>query len=274
MPKITIPTSKNWIISHKGEFNGNVIRSYNADFGTYPGSIAPATRMYPHTTTDDASTSTMTLPTDFIVSFADNQVKLWSVADKVYKTSSESINMFAADTLVDSPTALVDPDIAILGRIGGSDNLIVTRRTDLSRFNYSVSPTNWKVNWWTDTVVNGGLNQPALSNTDPVILETFGNTLLIGNGLNVHSIILNNDGTFSVAYQRLVFSGPRVINWIKATKSRIYIGLKSRYGDTFASTVVEYDLINEIVREMEIEDGTSIGFVYNDNIHIIDNKTA
>src|SRR6185436_6338663 len=118
---------------------------------------------------------------------------------------------------------------------------------------------------------------PLNSVAHPMI--SFGNSpfLIIGDKNLLHSI--NTPGTAAlpasdvdVRNSRVIFKPDYTINWIRTANDKIYVGLKNDRGDNFPSIVAEYDILNEVVREIRIEEGTTIGFVSNGNIHIIDIK--
>lgn len=269
MPTISIPenTKRHWEVSNFGDWFGHIIKTFNITLHLKEGYIFNSQKVYPYTTNQDIAN--MGMAVDFEFSNFDGQFRYWAVCDdgKLYKSADlyDLFSNFAVDTLTNSPTDLTEnSDIVIHDRTtSGYDIVVVSRPTDLARFNRDVSTTTWKNNWWTDT-----LGQPALQNGVPHPLEVFGKLLLIGDANLLHSV----DTTGTVNNSRIVFSNNYIINWIKATKDRIFIGLKNIKGSEYPSEVAEYDPFSETIRLIEIQEGETIGYIQDNNLWIIDGR--
>jgi len=127
------------------------------------------------------------------------------------------------------------------------------------------------------------LGQPTLNGSASHPLMVFGNAplLFVGDKNKVHSVAppyTNADGTLTqpgpddVQYSRLVFKKNYTIRWMKANSSTMFFGLSNDMGDYFPSLVEVYDPFSEQVREYQIDEGSTAGFIYDNNLFIIDIK--
>ena len=104
----------------------------------------------------------------------------------------------------------------------------------------------------------------------PLKLLSAGGVLLFGDKNKLHSCIATGVSPSDARPSRVVFDPNYFINWIEYTKSEVFIGLQHVSGDTLPSLVVQYQPFTEITRIFTIEEGATVGFVVNENCHIID----
>lgn len=106
----------------------------------------------------------------------------------------------------------------------------------------------------------------------PVVLKNLGaaGTLYLGNNNLLHTFtataISPSDGTFN----KLIFDSKYYINWISVTSSAMFIGLCNKLGEDEPSKVVHFQPYAKRTRIFTIKEGATIGFVQNENCHIID----
>lgn len=113
----------------------------------------------------------------------------------------------------------------------------------------------------------------------PHILLPFGiaPVLFITDKNAVHSIgspgAYGNQTTYAdVQNSRLVFKPGYSINWACATSLKIYFGLSNDRDLNYPSLVEEYDPFNEQIREIVVQNGATIGFLVDNNVHVVDYK--
>ncbi len=110
--------------------------------------------------------------------------------------------------------------------------------------------------------------------TYPVVAKSFNRLLIIGNDNYLHSInptvldTVTNQPT--VQYQRLIFQSDYYVKWISTTKDRIFIGLTNKRDRNLVSQIVDYDPISESARTIDVQEGETIGFNWNNNCNIVD----
>lgn len=278
MPSLKLPLKEYWDVSYENDRAATIIEAFNLDLHRYKNKAGTSSKIWPHTVTSDIAA--ITAPKKFLYSNWDGGYKYTAIADKVYKTSSIG-TVFAADTKTSSPTSMGDTiDAVVHGRTSGLlDILVVATGTNLARYNADISATTWETAWWTDTVANGGLEQSALSSSFPTILKVFGNapTLFILNGLSLHSIGTPGTSTTptapsDVTANRLVFKSGYYGAWMATTSDRVFIGLTSSNGQGAPSLIEEYDPFTERVREYVIQEGETRGYVYGNQLVVIDYK--
>lgn len=120
-----------------------------------------------------------------------------------------ALTLVATDTTKDWKTG-VSQGVQALGKQFNTSN------TDILRANYDYS--SLKANWWTDTVVNGGVNQPALTADVYHGVAELGGDLYVADGRYIHvydgTTVSNQAVDFSSQYQiiRMVSHG----DWIYA----------------------------------------------------------
>ncbi len=104
----------------------------------------------------------------------------------------------------------------------------------------------------------------------PLKLLSAGGVLLFGDKNKLHSCIATGVSISDARPNRVVFDANYFINWIEYTKSEVFIGLQHISGDTLPSYVVQYQPYTEVTRIFTIEEGATVGFIVNENCHIID----
>jgi len=280
MPKAIFPQKqKNWVVSNTRTYFGDIGETYNVDLDYVLGAVVQGNSLLPYTTNQDISG--MQMATDFAYSnFSDGNYYYWAACEKIYKANWTG-QSFAADTLTNSPTNLNDADIEITGKTTGTygvrDIVVVSgvsNGSDLARFSADFSATAWKTNWWTDSVANGGLAQTPLKVNIPHVLLTFGNSpiLFISDGNMIHRVNTPHSPTNNdVMYGAIILPEKYTITWMQKTREKIYIGARGVYaGDPGA--MFEYDPYSEQIRQINIDEGGTVGFVWNNILYVFDVK--
>lgn len=262
MPRISFPARNQiWEPSYLGDYWGDFTNSFNLNFSKSLGKIVPGGSLAGTTNQDISSLGRIT-PSLPLVPYVASQVPtgfvifkgtIWAVADRVYR-ESESSYEFEPDSYANSPVLLDDADIIVFRDQNDDPILIVSKSTDLAKLGYN--STSWDANWWTVT-----LGQPPLNDTVHP-LAVLGKHLFIGDGHLLHSV----DQGGNVYKRRLIFPYDAKIKWIKTTPERVFLGVF--YSESKFS-VVEYDPLNEKAREFIIDDGECVGFILDDNLHIL-----
>jgi hypothetical protein len=271
MPKLTIPKSKKYSVGYEGDYFNDIVSSFNTDFSKHQSRITPSLRMYPHSTSD--TISGLTLPTSLLYGQVETSAKYYLVADQLYSTANYTTTAFAAVGGTNAPTGLTDSDIvANWKNTGGYKILLCSTSTDIAKFEGAAGTASWDKNFWTTT-----LSQSALTSGIEHPMANFVRYVLIGDGYKLHSILLSAPGSSYVVnggtgVAQITFPDGYIINWIKCTKNRVFIGLRSEISDTTPSLVCEYDLVNNSSKVLEIQEGRTTGFVWNDNLHIVNKK--
>jgi len=279
MPKAVFPQKqKDWVVSNARTYFGDIGETYNIDLDYVLGAVVNGNSLLPYTTNQDIPG--MEKATDFVFSTFSGSYSYWAVCEKIYKADWIG-QSFSADTLTNSPTNLNDADIEITGQTtgnaSGQDIVVVSgvsNGSDLARFSADVSTTTWKTNWWTDSVVNGGLAQTPLKVNLPHVLLTFGNTpiLFISDGNMVHRVNTPHSPTNNdVMYGAIILPEKYTITWMQKTREKIYIGARELYSGA-PGAMFEYDPYSEQIRQVNIDEGGAIGFVWNNILYILDVK--
>jgi hypothetical protein len=97
-----------------------------------------------------------------------------------------------------------------------------------------------------------------------------GGVILVGDGNKLHSMLATGTNVTEAQPSRLVFDKAYYINWIEYTKSAVFIGLANKNSDLQSSLVCYYEPFTEVTRIFTIKEGTTIGFVVDENCYIID----
>jgi hypothetical protein len=280
MPKITIPKAKSFSIGYQGDYFNDVIQTFGCNFSKYQSRVTPALRIYPFTTSD--TVTGMGLPTDIVYSAVESLTasKYYMVSDQVY-SSSDISTPFTAVGGTNFPGGLTDSDlVANWKNSEGYKILLVTEDTDLAKFEDTGSGATWDDTFWT-----GNLGQTALVSGIEHPMANFNRYVILGDGSNLHSILgpgspLN--GTVTTDYvvdenlgiPEVIFPDGYIINWIKCTKNRVFVGLRDESSDFSPSLICEYDLVNANPKVLQVQDGTTIGFIWNDNLNVVTKKGA
>lgn len=203
--------------------DSNLVRTWNIDLTTEPGTIRVSPRLYINA--DNADDADLGLPVALL--FNDDDAKYYAVCGSaVFKTSDNSpITAFAQDALANTPTTSVLYSDAKMF----NGKMYVTTATDIAE----LSAGTWDHDYWTTTKA-----QAALASTRPHPLEVaqIGSPLLlIGDNNKVHTI--TTGGTVTNA--RLTLDANQVVVWIKSGTSKVYIGCVSEAGSE--AFVYEWD---------------------------------
>ncbi len=118
----------------------------------------------------------------------------------------------------------------------------------------------------------GILQKDELNDEYPVILKNLGagGTLIIANDNKIHTAIATANTTTEVDENRLIFDPTHYVNWVRLTSSSVFIGLRHKSSDLLPSQVVHYEPYIERTRIFTIEEGATMGFIKDDNCHILD----
>lgn len=277
MPKYKFPIKEYWDVDYENDRAATIVEAFNLDLHRFRNKAGTSVKLYPHTVQLDASITVA--PGKFLYSNWNGSFRYTAIANKVFLTAN-AFTIFSADTLTSTPTSITNAEAIVHGRSSTStDILVVATGTDLARFNKDVSATAWEPNWWTDVTASGGVDQDPLSNSYPTILKTFGNApaLFILNGRNLHSIGTPGTATnptlpSDVIANRLVFKDGYSGVWMATLSDRIFVGLLNAYGSGAPSLIEEYNPFTETVREYVIQEGETRGYVYGNQLVVIDIK--
>ena len=147
-----------------------------------------------------------------------------------------------------------------------SERLYLTTTKDVL-FNGSET-TNWNSLW------RGILQQDDLNENYPAILKNLGSggTLVLANENKIHTMIATATQTTEADPNRLIFDSTHYINWMGVTSSAIFGGLRHKESATLPSQVFYYEPFSERIRIFTIKEGETVGFIKDENCHIIDKK--
>jgi len=104
----------------------------------------------------------------------------------------------------------------------------------------------------------------------PMKLLSAGGVMLVGDKNKLHSMIATGIAPSDVRPSRLIFDSNYFISWIEYTKSAVFIGLQHVSGEDLPGLVCYYEPFTEITRIYTIPDGATVGFIVDENCHIID----
>lgn len=126
--------------------------------------------------------------------------------------------------------------------------------------------TDWHSLW------RGILQKDDLNENYPAILKNLGagGTLLLANENKVHTMIATATDESESDENKLVFDPTHYINWIGVTNSAVFGGLCHKQSETLPSQVFYYEPFAERIRIFTIKEGATIGFIKDENCHIID----
>ena len=118
----------------------------------------------------------------------------------------------------------------------------------------------------------GILQKDELNDEYPVILKNLGagGTLIIANDNKVHTAIATANTSTEADENRLIFDPTHYVNWVRLTSSSVFIGLRHKSSDLLPSQVIHYEPYIERTRIFTIEEGATMGFIKDDNCHIVD----
>jgi hypothetical protein len=175
----------------------------------------------------------------------------------------------------------------LVAALNGTWTITVISSTTFS-LNGSTAQGNTSIGGYSSRIYNASsqqyesLGQPLLDHlAHPLIV--FGNAplLFVGDKNKVHSIApphtdtdgkITQPGPDDVQYSRLVFKKNYTIQWMRANSSTIFFGLSNDINNFAPGLVEVYDPFSEQVREYQIDEGSTMGFMYDNNLFIIDIK--
>lgn len=220
MPEYQTPTeSKKWIQPNKGDVFGNLFATFNMDFDSSLGKarVAPRARI----NTDDGDDADLGVPLAFVRSSADGTDRYWALtstgtAGALFKTAgTDPSAAFTQDAIASSPTTNVNKINSDMVDFEGA--LIVSLTTDISRLS-----TTWTASWWQTT-----LGRTALTNVaHPLHVTKKTNTLLIGDGQNIHAVDKNSN----VRTNRVILPADFQAVWIRSNQQGTWIGARNTVG--------------------------------------------
>lgn len=145
-----------------------------------------------------------------------------------------------------------------------SERLYLTTTKDVL-FNGSET-TDWQSLW------RGILQKDDLNENYPAILKNLGagGTLLLANENKVHTMIATANDLSESDENKLIFDPTHYINWIGITNSAVFGGLHHKESETLPSQVFYYEPFAERIRIFTIKEGATMGFIKDENCHIID----
>lgn len=145
-----------------------------------------------------------------------------------------------------------------------SERLYLTTTKDVL-FNGSET-TDWQSLW------RGILQKDDLNEKYPAILKNLGagGTLLLANDNKVHTMIATANDPSESDENKLIFDSTHYINWIGITNSAVFGGLHHKQSSTLPSQVFYYEPFAERIRIFTIKEGATMGFIKDENCHIID----
>jgi hypothetical protein len=118
----------------------------------------------------------------------------------------------------------------------------------------------------------GILQKGVLNEEYPAVLKNLGagGTLILGNDNKIHTLIATANNTTESNENKLTFDSEYFVNWIGLTSSAVFIGIQHKEGELLPSMIVYYEPYAERTRTFQIEEGATIGFIVDDNCHILD----
>ena len=118
----------------------------------------------------------------------------------------------------------------------------------------------------------GILQKDDLNEEYPSVLKNLesGGTLILGNDNKIHTMVATADDSSEADENKLIFEPNYYVNWMGVTSSAVFIGLQHKEGELLPSRVVYYEVYSERTRIFQIEEGATVGFIVDDNCHIID----
>jgi hypothetical protein len=118
----------------------------------------------------------------------------------------------------------------------------------------------------------GTLEREDLNSDYPAILKNLGagGTLILGNDNLIHTFSATATSPTEGTFNKLIFDPNYFINWIRVTSSSVFIGLQNKLGELEPSQVVHYEPYTERTRIFTINEGATMGFIKDENCHIID----
>jgi len=118
----------------------------------------------------------------------------------------------------------------------------------------------------------GILKQEELNKDYPRVLKSWGinQVLFVGNDNKVSSISHRASDSTYADYGRLTLPPSHFVKWMVATKTSLFIGLENKDSANLPSLVIYYEPFSEYTRILDIPEGSTIGFLMNENCYIID----
>lgn len=120
----------------------------------------------------------------------------------------------------------------------------------------------------------GILQKDALNEDYPSIIKNLGSggTLILANDNKIHTLIATANSPTEAEENRLIFDPIYYVNWLGVTSSAVFIGLRNKQMAQCPSQIAYYEPFSDRVRIFSIKEGETIGFIKDENCHIIDKK--
>jgi hypothetical protein len=118
----------------------------------------------------------------------------------------------------------------------------------------------------------GILQKDPLNEDYPSIIKSLGagGTLILGNDNKVHTMIATASGPNEAEENKLIFDHTHYVNWMGITNSAVFIGLRHKNSELLPSQICYYEPYAERTRIFTIKEGATIGFIKDENCHILD----
>lgn len=224
--KVNLPNSNRKLVQYNNNetlADSNLVRTWNIDNTTEPGSVRVAPRFYINT--DSSDDADLGVPVAFAYN-SDSNIYYAVCGTAVFKTSSTDPSAtFTEDTSSGNPTTTQRYSDMVMF----NGDLYVTTATNVAK----LSSGTWDDDWW--TVAKG---QSALKSNRPHPMDVvqIGSPLFcIGDGNLLHTVTVGD----IVSSPRLTLDVNQVIVWIRSGTSKVYIGCMSVSGND--AYVYEWD---------------------------------
>ena len=209
MPRIPIPSNKQWRGQFQGEFFGNVHFGRGVDPDRNQGVLTLGDSL--SSIFDDTDDADLTTPVAFLRTAADGTDRWWVNAGKLFKTTNTDPEAgWTQDAISNSPTAPLYDLFEFV------DDMYCPVDTDISQ----LSGGTWDADWWSTRT-----NASALQSGVPHRIWEFAGAMLITDGRYINTW----DGTLAED-PALTLPSNRQAQWGRATNDFSFIGTKTLDG--------------------------------------------
>jgi hypothetical protein len=127
-------------------------------------------------------------------------------------------------------------------------------------------------NGYWQSLWRGILEKSELNDEYPAIIKHLGSggLILLANDNKVHTFIATANTPSESDENKLIFDSTHYINWVRVTTTAIFIGLCNKTSEHLPSQIVYYEPFVERTRIYTIKEGATMGFIINENCHILD----
>ena len=168
---------------------------------------------------------------------------------------------------IEGEGSFMDVKMAIASKFPASPERIYITTSDDVKF-LNAEDGQWESLW------QGILEKDPLNEDYPSILKNIGSggTLLLANENKLHSMIATATSPAEAEENKLIFDSTHYINWLGITNSAVFIGLRHKESAYLPSQIVYYEPYSDRTRIFIIKEGETVGFIKDENCHIIDKK--